>query len=109
MGMHCGYSGDSFIAKVTRFIIPDRPFWVDISCDCELHDIGSSVEFNKKADLKLKDDILDSFYNHVERKGWPEYQKTLFFFLLGYPTAYAYYIGVRIGGLPIKLKRELND
>ena len=67
------------------------------------HDRGRIKEANKKADIKLKEDILDSFYIHAERQEWSEFRKHLFFVLLGYPTAWVYYIGVRIGGIPVKL------
>ena len=108
MGKHCGYRGDGFGAKSSRFVIPDKVLGVDISNACKAHDRGWVEEANKKADSQLFDDILDSFYMHGEKKTeWDEWQKTLFFFLAGYSVATTYYLGVRVGGVPIKVKRLL--
>jgi len=108
MGKHCGYQGKGFFAKLSRAVIPDKPLGVNIANCCACHDIGWDKEANKRSDIKLKDDILDAFYIHANNKSWSEMNKTLFFYFAGYPTAYIYYLGVRIGGIPVKIKYRLS-
>lgn len=111
MGKHCGYQGEGFISKASRLLIPDNPFGVNISQACKAHDYGwiERQDANKHSDIQLRDDILDSFYMHVNKKDWSEANKTLFFFLLGYPTAWVYFLGVRIGGIPVKIKVKIVE
>ena len=51
---------------------------------------------SKKLDVQFREEILDLFYKYVEKKDWSEKQKTMFYFSIGYPTAYITYGMVRI-------------
>lgn len=90
MGKHCGYQGDSIAGRLSRAIIPDQPLGVDISECCRLHDRGWSEEANKQADLRLKKGIEYKF--KARNKPY-----------LGKLVGFIYYIGVRIGGVPVKI------
>jgi hypothetical protein len=102
---YCGSQG----LKIISFLVPDKPFGVNLVPACKKHDEAWSEEANKKADLELFEDILDAFYIHAERKSWNKNIKNLFFYCLGYPTASLYFLGVRFGGIFYKINYKIES
>lgn len=128
MGKHCGYQGKGFFAKLSRAVIPDQICGVYIGFHCRDHDISWDKEANKRGDLALMNGIYEEFKKakslvlKYPKFSFKEMRFSIEAYILtsdfryfnevkeviGFFVSKSYYYGVRIGGIPPKIKHFLQ-
>lgn len=95
----CGPAGDSWIARLISWMVPDKVFGVDLSDCCAKHDDGYSSERGRKAvDKEFRSCIKCRFRAAAIRTG-KHYKMVVAPLVAGW-----YFVGVRLGGWLCKEK-----
>jgi hypothetical protein len=106
---YCGYEGDHFLLRIMARLVPDKVFGVYLGDCCKDHDLNYDEKGpNKSADIKLRNCIkcrlMEKFRGVGEIGVLPSLKRVVVSAMVTL-IAQAYYLGVRVGGIALRMLR----